>query len=515
MAEKKENNIEELNERNKRLKSRIERARQDRNHVQTSINKFYELALPWRQPVSTNPTDALHPRPLEKQSDIFDDTFQHSVRDCAAMMNDLFTPHYRPWASLKPGRRLSDNETAKIAPALEAREKAIYDAIRSSDFYEQVQQPYLELGGSKGGIIIPYAASGKPIHCTPIVMSALLDDVGPTGLLDMRAMEFQTTKRNVLKLWPELKKKLLSDEKFKAKSEMAPCTAVQGCHMNDTGSGWIYFIVIDGEVLQFKNLSGTEAAPVHVLRWEDSPYSSWGPGFAIPGLPAGRVLQEIGFLFLKNLGKLIDAPFAYTEDGLFNPEGGIEAGMALPMERGTEFEWLIPDRDVNAALFERDQLRLTVKRSMFQDKPEQRGETPPTATQWIDERAQTDRRMQLNRYRIYKEWVLPILRRFNWILEKRGDLEPIKIGGDLIEVSFENPIAKTSDAEEVSRSMQLAQSMAGIFGEQFLANADGFETMEKWKEKMGDKLLALKPFDQQSEGLQGLLGNMRNLTNQA
>ena len=64
---------EELDARDKRLKSRIERARQDRNHVQTSINKFYELALPWRQPVSTNPTDALHPRPLEKQSDIFDD----------------------------------------------------------------------------------------------------------------------------------------------------------------------------------------------------------------------------------------------------------------------------------------------------------------------------------------------------------------------------------------------------------------------------------------------------------
>jgi len=150
---------------------------------------------------------------------------------------------------------------------------------------------------------------------------------------------------------------------------------------------------------------------------------------------------------------------------------------------------------------------------MFQDKPEQAGRTPPTATQWIDERAQTDRRLQLARLRVYKEWVLPILERFNWIMTTRGDLPPLELdSGTQIEVSFENPVTKSSDAEEVSRSMNLAQSAAGVFGEQFLANVDAVDTITNWKEKLGDELLTMKAFDDQSEGMQGLLSNMRNLS---
>lgn len=233
-------------------------------------------------------------------------------------------------------------------------------------------------------------------------------------------------------------------------------------------------------------------------------------------MPSANVLQELGYLFLKNLGKRVDPPFSYYEDGLFNPEGGIDAGMALPRDRNSgEVQWLIAEQDLDTALFEREQFRLAVKRALFQDKPDQTGKTPPTATQWIDERAMTERRLQLSRLRVYKEWVLPILDRFNHILTIRGDLPPLSIDGEIIDVSFENPITKTSDAEEVSASMQLAQAAAGIFGEAFLANTDAVKTLENWKQKSGDKLLEFKPFDEQPEGLQGLLSNMRNLSNKA
>jgi hypothetical protein len=513
MARQKQTEIKEAKKaRKKELLARLNQARQDRAHHQDQLNRFYELALPTRQPIQHNVMD-MTPRAFEDQSDIFDDTLLSSTMDFAAEMMDRFTPNYKPWAELKPTKVLPNNIQAKLKPILKERQELLQATIKASDFYEQCSQVWQETAGSKGGMIIPFAPAGKKIRCTPIVMSGLLDDTGPEGALDMRAHEFITKKKHLKHLYPNLQAEMEKDLKLARKKPDANCNVIQGCHENETRTGWIFFVMIDGEVISDKKLPNTGGAPIHVLRWSDAPYSSWGPGPAMQAMPSAEVLQEMGYLLLKHLGKTVDPPFTYTEDGLFNPEGGIDSGMALPRGYQSELEWLIPDRDINAALWERDNHRDAVKKAMFQDQPEQAGKTPPTATQWIDERAQMDRRLQLNRLRIYKEWVLPVLERFNGILEMRGELEPIQLDGEIIDVSFENPITKASDAEEVSRSMQLAQSMVGIAAEPFLAVLDAEAYFANLKEKMGDNLLVFKPFEQQSDQMQQLLGGMRNLSN--
>lgn len=491
------------------LLERIGAAREDRTHFTEVLNKFYELALPWRQPIS-HTLLASCPRSFDEQADIFDTTLQDAVYDFAAMMSDLFTPHYKPWADLKPVGTYDKALLAKAKPLIEARQAKIYDLIRQSDFYEQAQQVYLEMAGSKGGIVIPYRPRGKKIRCTPVVMSGLLDDVGPNGELDMRAMEFITKKKHLPALFPDEWEEMQKDPKYARMQPNTECTVVQGAHRADEDGKWVTFLVINNKMCARKVQDGDGASAVYGLRWQDAAYSSWGPGPAIQALPSARVLQEMGYLFLKNLAKSVDPPFAYTEDGLFNPDGGIEAGMALPMEKGSDFKSLLFERDLNPALFERELHIQRVKRALFVDEPEQKGKTPPTAAQWIDERAQTDRRLQISRIRIYKEWVLPILQRFNWILERQGETPEIKIDGTVVQVAFDSPIAKTSDADEVSRSMQLAQSSLGIFGEAFLQNIDAPATLELWRDKMGDKLLQIKAFDERSEMEKQLLQNMRN-----
>jgi len=495
-----------------KLLQRITAARSDRSTVSSALNRFYELALPFRAPISSTVTRSTQTR-LEEQEDIFDDTLQTTVLDFGAEMMDRFTPHYKPWADLKPVKQLDPSQKKAGLALIKERQELIYAEIKRSDFYEQSSQPWLDVAGSKGGIVIPYAKSGEKIHCTPIVMSSLLDDMGPFGDLDMRAQEFITKRKHLKNLFPKIDmSKILLQIRGDDERDVV---VVQGNYRLYGGKNdWMFFVVIDGRVAQMKAMKGMGSCAVQVLRWSDAPFSTWGPGAAIPAMPSANTLQELGYLFLKNLAKRIDPPFSYHEDGLFNPEGGVDAGMALPRDgQSGGIEWLIPDQDLDAAMFERELLRMNVKKAMFQDKPEQAGRTPPTATQWIDERAQTDRRLQLARLRVYKEWVLPILERFNWIMTTRGDLPPLELdSGTQIEVSFENPVTKSSDAEEVSRSMNLAQSAAGVFGEQFLANVDAVDTITNWKEKLGDELLTMKAFDDQSESMQGLLSNMRNLS---
>ena len=151
-----------------------------------------------------------------------------------------------------------------------------------------------------------------------------------------------------------------------------------------------------------------------------------------------------------------------------------------------------------------------MKKALYQDKPEQAGKTPPTASQWLDEKTSHERRQQARR-RVYREYVLPSLRRFAYVFSARGEIEPIRIDGKNIQAEFVSPLSKASDASEVSSGMQFAQSVIGIFSETGLGSIDAFETIENWQEKLGDTTVVLKQPDQQGDVVQELLKGGRNV----
>lgn len=502
-------------EEDKALIKRQEQARQDRGYHQEAINRFYDLARPHRRYVASTMTDQT-PRPLSEQDDVFDDTLMHTVSDFAAAMQDAFTPHYRPWAKEVASGGLSPADQRSFDDQIKRRQEKRYSAIRKSNFFEESQIVWEELAASAGSMIIPYAGISKPIRCVAITIAGLLIERGPDGRLNGRWQEFTCKRKELTALFPNLRAQLeaMPGGQNLDRSEQT-CTVIQGSHRElNKPDTWVFTVTIDGEhVIQRKAQRGPGACAVHVLRWNDAPYSAWGHGPGMDALPSAQVLQELGYLFLKNLGKQVDPPFAYTMDGTLNFDGGIDAGDTFPMEPDSQFEFLVPKTDINPVMFERDKHRETVRRALYQNGPNQEGKTPPSASQWLGEKAQEDKRLQNARLRIYKEWVLPVLQRFDWILRKRGEIDDIVIGENVIDVMFENPISRASDAEDVARSMELAQSAVAIFGETFFATMDPKATVDNWIAKAGDELLVTKDVAQQPEELMALLGNMRNLSN--
>ena len=504
-------------EADKDLIQRIEDARDDRNHHASTINRFYSYALPHRRQVSTNLTES-GPRSLDEQDDIFDETLQQALQDFAADMSDAFTPMYKPWAPLVPSRTLTDGQKKQATAAIKKLEADIYREIAQSNFYEQSQQCWLDLGGSCAGMLIPYAPRGQKIKCRPITMAHLLIEYGDEGELTGRWMEFHVRKRNFKSTFSASVIKELEKENSVARAKPdQKFVFTQGCHRIPGGKpSWEFTIVFESKkVVHRKRQMGEGANAIPVLRWEDGVESAWGPGAAAVALSPAGVTQELEYLNLKNLGKVVDPAWAYTMDGLFNPLNGVDTGDFIPMEAGTEFKELASSRNLNEKMFEADRRREVIKRVLFQDRPEQEGKTPPTAAQWLDQRAMKDKRLQLARTRIYKEWVVQVLNRFLWIMQKRGDAPPIEIDGvdGPITVRFESPASKASDSEEVTFAINLLQSFAGIFGETFFANVNAHETMEAMVAKMGTQLIKLQPFEQQPEAVKQLLGNMRNLSN--
>lgn len=492
---------------------RIDRARKDRSLSSERINKFYSLCAPYRQRVASRANSAAPD--LEKQSDIYDQTIQQAVMDFAADQIDFFTPDYKPWVKMKAGTELSAGEQRTFSEEIKKYQERLFDLIRQTDFYEQQQEIFIDLAGGAGGINIPLAPAGRPVRCRPILMANLLFDEGPFNDLDGRWNEFFLQKKDILAVFPGLEN--LDAAQIKTKKESEKIRIIQGNTLmwpEDGKPKWSWELFINDKPMLAKDLGANEPPQIHIARWRHAPPSAWGPGPVDLALSAGFTLDELGYLNLKKLAKEVDPPYSYENDGVFNPQGGVNPGSYLARQRGTKApEPLFEPSNSQNVYFDREVLQMVVKRAMYQDGPFQRGDTPPTATQWLDEKAMQQRR-QLARRRVYREYVLPVLQRFAWIFSARGELPAIKIDGKEVAVEFVSPLSKASDAEEVSSGMQLVQAIVGMFGETGIASIDIQSTIEAWKDKLGDGTVEITSPDQQADLIKNILEQGRNVVSE-
>lgn len=487
---------------------RIATARNDRGKFAGRINRFYELAMPHRQPVGSNSGEARDPG---EQDDIFDATLQEALDDFVSDMIDFFTPHYKPWVELEPSRKLKTADQKRFEEAIKPYQDALYGSILESSFYSESQECWADLAAAAGGMMIPFAPAGQRIRPQPILCSQLLMDAGPNGELDGRWFEMKVQKRHLRRTFPGVTftNPDLSEENCRNDSTLVD--VVQGCYREYAGSfgkpAWKFCVYVNGEKQHSKTLQGEGAHPIIAMRWRTSPPSMWGPGPGQRGLAPGGALNELSYLFLKHLGKQVDPPMVYDDDGLFNPDAGINAGESYPRMKGSTFDFLLTEQDLRAAFFEQEDLRQQVRRSLYQNKPYQRGETPPTLGQWMDEKTREDRRLQLARMRLYDEWTISALNRFAWILGRRGELPKIDIGGEVIGVRFVNPMSRASDMEDVSRGVQYLEVAIGKFGQQALASIDVPATMDAIKKKMGEGLVVLRSVDEAQQLITQIIAN--------
>lgn len=497
----------------KDLLQRIRKARADRDRRCYRLNRFYDLAVPERVRVGSKLADTI-PN-ADEQDDLFDQELQNAVNDFASDQVDFFCPDYKPWVKMKAATTLSSGEQRQFEEALKGYQDRLYELIRQTDFYEQAFEIFVDVAGSAAGINIPYAKLDRPVRCQPILMAGLLMDEGPYNDLDGRWHEFMAPKDHLREMFPGVD---MTAANLMMSRQYGRVPVIQGCHRvwpDEGPPSWMWSLFVNNKLVQQKELLPGEPPQIAIARWRHAPPSAWGPGPSSLAMSAGQTLDELAVLNLKKLGKEADPPFTYENDGVFNPDQGVDPGVYLGRRAGSAPPTPLYEAQTSQNLyFDRETLRMVVKRALYQDGPYQRGDTPPTATQWLDEKALQERRQKARR-RIHREFVLPVLQRFAWLFAMRGELPPVEIGGREVVVEFESPTSKASDTEEVSSGMQFASSAVGIFGETALASIDPQATMENWKKKLGDTTVEIVDPDQQANLLQQLLGQGRNLVNNA
>jgi hypothetical protein len=444
----------------KQMDKLLTRARNDRSRHQARISDCYRYTMPWRHRFSQN-------QPGDSYDEIFDETPSTVLEDFSADMLNTFTPQKNNWLKEEVTSALHPGDRPVVANMIALRQTTIFSEMSKSSLYQALQEAYLDLGPGTMALLIQDIGATKPIHCEAIPISDLLITRGPYGLVDGVFRDEKTYLRGLAKvLWPDAKWEKLGPEPQDPESQELKIT--DGCWRDWTDVGnetYKYAVQCQGKVIYSKSYTGAGSCPFIVARWSRDPTTAWGVGPTYRTLPAIKTLNHVRFLDLKNYDKYVDPPTSYEDDGVMNLDGGVNPGDWLPRAVGSEPPEVIESKArFDVSVFERDELRSVVKRAHYQDRPEQIGKTPPTATQWQDERVERARRMGTPATNLVLELQIPIYTRFSYILEQRGTLPKVELNGEAVALQPVSPLLRAQEQEEVIRLDRFAEMIAARFG---------------------------------------------------
>lgn len=464
---------------------RLKPAEKDKDRHRSRLNDFYQYAMPWRHQID-NTYD-------EKILDtIFDSTAMDSVSDFAADMLATLTPQHYEWIVPEPSMYLSAKDRQLIQPQIDGLNFAIFSEIRRSNYFSEALECYQDLSHGTMAMVIQDVDISKPVHCEAIPANDLLISRGPYKSIDVRGFEMRIQASHIPEMWPDALKdvelaKIIEDSPAK---EIKIIQCAYRDYSNRGTEVWQYRALADKKFLLEKNeYTGQGSCPIQVARWMTDATTCWGigPGYLkLPDIKTSNLLVE---MILERLEDAVDPIYTYEDDGVMNIENAIENGSWIARAQGSDApEALESNAKFDVAYFNRQELKESIMRGFYQDKPLQRGKTPPTASQFLEEAADSARRLGAPAGRLAVEWLFPVYNRFAYILNKRGKLPKVELNGEAVSLVTNSPLIKEqqmADALNLQRFSALLDSVVGP--EMRMAIIDPIEAAMYLKDRMGVK----------------------------
>ena len=492
------------NKPSKEFSARYASAKRWRDAVRPYLEEIYSYICPGREydfsrtPYQINADDP----------ETFISLPEDLATDFAADLVTYFTPAEAKWTEYMVTAPIPRAAEKQVKEIVGAREKELFDLIQASNYNDVAPQVMFEANHGTVAMWVEQAHLSQPIYVETVPPSELLVTPGHLGILD-RFREKSVLASSLKALfdgWDDVK---LTGHRLteKMKKPGAMCTVCWGFWLDWSDPGnpmWRCEITVDGNrvtpdtPLTLGPLAGS--CPLLVGRFNPQPNRPWGRGPAWKALPDMRVYNAVDEAVLDGLDQSLKNTLLYADDGFIDLSEGIEPGRAYPAHRGfTRDQVYELNRGVNldTGFFSEDRLEDRLRARFYQDGPRQRGDTPPTASQWIDERRRVQQRLGKPSAPLWKELFLPFVQRIETIGVETGRLDAaLTHNGDVIAVLPISPLQKAQNQDKVMVSRSNLELGAGVFAEAFGQVVDVAATFQNIVDASGDDLTVIQKEEQ-------------------
>ncbi len=486
---------------------RLADARQGKSKIESDLQNCYFYAAPRRvrrQGSAGQSTD--------KPGD--DRQLQTSfgfevVDDFMSMLIETFTPREGPWAE----RQLptnpdedgnEDEEVVELNKLIKAEDKKVFGLIRASNYYaEKAKTGVPDAAIGVVAMTINDPGRGRPIEVLGVPIRELDIDLGPDGRVDFRSITRPTKYRYVRALLGvAISERLPDDCRKKIKDAPNEAVEINWCWWRDWenvgDTVWQHVVLVAGKVVHDGRLVGEGSCPLIVGRFGATPDFAWPDGPLVKSLADLVQLDELRGGLIENVDFTLRPPTSYEDDGVLNiPVDGVQPGDLLPKRPSygkKAFEKIYESNPIDSAIFETDMLQTRIKRLHYVDVPEQRGKTPPTATQWADELVIRQKRIGTPGYAFWREEPYEAFQRFRYLGEKRGAVKTAQALGVPDDAALQpyNPAERAQDSQDISTALRFAQAGQAIAPTMWQVMLDEAKTLKNLKAKFRDEVIQFR-----------------------
>jgi hypothetical protein len=479
--------------------ARLAACRTWKSYIELDIKECYFFTTPNRQRQISSMVMPSQARMLDAPELNTDQAFILTSDFLTEIIN-AYMPEAEQWCERQRGMFVAPAIWDKIKDRVRDDDKLIFDAIRASNFYPEIAKAFNpDLAICAAAVWIDRPHPVMPITVSAIPLRELEIDLGPYGEIDTRFAVRYTRNRYVRELvgeeiWANMEPEL----KERADNSPSDRTQVIWGFWRDwedkSDECWQAVVLLHNRLIHDTVLKGEGSCPLIVTRF--NPTADWphahGPMYQ--ALPTFRQIDELEQMRIEHATLSFKPPITYPDDSFAAVETGVEEGMAYPIRPGTEGAvkpiYTPPSPQIGNYQYE-EKLK-NLRKLFFVDHPEQTGDTPPTATQWMDELARAQRRLGTPGMPFWREGPAAYFLRYKHLLELAGVIVPLKVDGRAVATMPRNPAQAAAEQQEIVKTMQLATYLAQTFPEEFKMYIDGAKTMKELLAKARVTLIKLR-----------------------
>jgi hypothetical protein len=453
--------------------------------------------------------DATQPKTYDPE-EIFTDVPATLAEDFYGELFSTMTPENASWVEFEAGAAIEEDDEQQAKEDLALYEKTMDKALSRSNYYDEGQTAFQDAVIGNVAMWVERPTLNGNTVCEAIPMPETYLTIGPHGIADrFRKKSYYT--RDLKALFPKAKWPQKLQDKIK-NAKNGRSDVVWGfwpTYEDPENPIWRAEIRVEGDAIGLdKDLKAKGEMPMVVGRFNPKPGSPWGRGPGLRMLPTIRVLNALTEMTLEGMDRNLDPAYTYPHDGMLDLSDGIESGMTYPSAPGSaeSIKAIGTVEHLDQNFHSQDKLEEVLNNGFYREL-EQRGKTPPSASQYIGQEQKQLRRIARPAGKLWREFGVGLLERLEFLERQRGGLlDGVKlpmIENGVVAPRPISPLERAQAREDVMVSQSIIDMTVQSVGpEQSMVLIDMPTSMKNIKDKLKDKLVT---FRTQEEVMQAMM----------
>ena len=461
------------------------KAKAKRENFIPLFEECYEYSLPQRE-------SFYYEEAGQRRDDkIFDETAVVGVQEFASRLQSGLVPNFARWADLMAGSEVPPEQREAVDNELDEVTEYVFEVLQNSNFSQEVHESFMDLAVGTGVLCVEEGDAINPVNFSAIPLPHVVLDTGPDDKIDHVYRERKKVKFDHL---PIMYPKGVFDQKVMSLMGSDRETTVLEVVCRDykkknEEAYFHYAICMTTKTLVYsKEMTGLGSNPFVCFRWGKCAGEIYGRGPLLNALSAIKTTNLTIELILENAQMSISGIYQMEDDGVINPDTiNLVPGSIIPKAMGSAgLQPIQAAGRFDVAQLVLSDMRLNIKRALYNDMLGNPDRTPATATEVAERMGDLARRMGSAFGRLQAELVQPVLQRVIYILKKQGRIEVPTVNGREVKVRSVSPLAQAQSNQDISSVARFLELVGGAFGPEMLQLLiDGEQTAIHLAKKFG------------------------------